>query len=349
LGNGAAISDGLGAAVDARDIGDVAARGATEGVAAAAGVAGDRRTTGLVAGAGAGAGAETVELRAGAGDRIAPPTEAALVDAAAAARERGVAACRNAAQRPAGGLTADRPARAADDAGAMTPDPVLALGAETCCAAADPAAFGIPLAFAAAERGIRRTTPAERSAALALGAPGAGRDPASPDLLVGARSPGARFVGARFAGAAARSRSTSIGPTEVTSGGRRTRTTSPPSRPTMCPGRAASPAPVRTTRGRPRGGNVGNTAADEPGDAAAADVSSPPRSDHQYCHHRGGCTPWLTGRARTGSGPRSDRRTSGECAVAAANRVAAIATEPIGDGRERLSGGPGRRKWRATD
>jgi len=102
-------------------------------------------------------------------------------------------------------------------------------------------------------------------------------------------------------------------------------------------------SPVRTTRGSPRGGNVGSAAADAAG-------SSPPRIDHQYCHHRGGETPCpAIDFARTGSGPRSDRRTSGECAVAAANRVAAIATLPIGDGRGRDSGGPGRRNRRAAD
>lgn len=192
---------------------------------------------------------------------------------------------------------------------------------------------------------MRRTTSAERSAALLLCAARAGRGPASP-----ARFPGATFVGARFGGAildapaaAARSRSTSIGPTDVTSGGRRTRATSPPNRPTMCPGRAPSMSPVRTTRGNPRGGNVGSAAADAAG-------SSPPRIDHQYCHHRGGETPCpAIDFARTGSGPRSDRRTSGECAVAAANLVAAIATLPIGDGRGRDSGGPGRRNRRAAD
>jgi len=219
---------------------------------------------------------------------------------------------------------------------AATPAGAIADGAPTDAAGATGA--GEPVAD------MRRTTSAEKSAALVLlGAACAGRGPASPARFAGARSPGPRFAGARFAGAAAvdRSRSTSIGPTDVTSGGRRTRTTSPPSRPTMCPGRAPSSEPVRTTRGSPRGGSTGAAS------AAGAGASSP-RIDHQYCHQRGGCTPWPSWRVRIGSGPRSDRRTSGECAVAAANRVAAIATLPIGDGRERVSGGPGRRKWLAT-
>jgi hypothetical protein len=184
---------------------------------------------------------------------------------------------------------------------------------------------------------MRRTTLAEKSAALVPRAAGAGRGPASP-----ARFPGA---GPKTA-AATRSRSTSIGPTDVTSGGRRTRTTSPPRRPAMPPGRGPSASPVRTTRGNPRGGSAGKTEAAAAGAGPA--TSSGLRDDHHCCHQRGGCTPPASGRGRTDSGPRSDRRTSGECAVAAANLVAAKATLPIGDGRGRDSGGPGRRNRRAT-
>jgi len=312
------------------------ADGTGAGGVAACGVAIERRTTGLAAAAGLAAGAAGAADPAAAaaargGVFVAALDETGAAAAAAAARDRGVAACRSAAQRPVGGL-ADDARIAATPAGAIADE-----------------ADGAAAADAGPVADMRRTTFAEKSAALVpLGAAGAGRGPASPARLPGARSPGPRLAGARFAGAAAvdRSRSTSIGPTDVTSGGRRTRTTSPPRRPTMCPGRAASAAPVRTTRGNPRGGTTGGAAAAE---SATADVSCwLPCADHQYCHHRGGCTPWPTWRVRMGSGPRSDRRTSGECAVAAANRVAAIATLPIGDGRERVSGGPGRRKWLAT-
>jgi hypothetical protein len=210
------------------------------------GVAVDRRTTGL----------DAVAVADGAA------AGAAAATTAAAERDRGVAACRSAAQRPAGGLTADDPAIAAAPAGAM---------------AVDPEEDGTDCAEAA---GMRRTTSAEKPAALLpLDAVCAGRVPASPARFPdgprsvptadGARCAGPRFAGARFAGvgtrlagagAAERSRSTSIGPTDVTSGGRRTRTTSPPSRPTMCPGRAPADSPVRTTRGSPRGGTGGATA-----------------------------------------------------------------------------------------
>jgi hypothetical protein len=365
------------------------------GVVGAVGVAIERRTTGSAA-AEIGA-AEPELLRPVAGPLIGPgegPAEgpvvgalteralaelaalaaAALEAAAAAARDRGVAAWRSAPHRPTGGLTADARPRAAIEAGVIAPVPDHP-GAEPAAPEGwivlpGVATFAVGAVDREAAAGMRRTTFAERSAALWLEAAGPGCGPAGPVWPArspgarspgarspaarsrGARSRGARAVGGRFAGpraagaaAATRSRSTSIGPTEVISGGRRTRATSPPIRSAICPGPGPSEMPERTTRGKPRGGKTDNAGVA----AGAAAASSEPREDHQYCHHLGGCTPCPTGRARTVSGPRSERRTSGECAFAAANRVAAIATDPIGDGRGRVSGGPGRRNRRATD
>jgi len=354
---------GPGAAVAAGAADFVGTEGISAGSGAAAGAAPgaiERRTTG----AGGGAAAE-VAVAPGTARDVAPRDDVARVEvvvvgacaaaacAAAAARERGVAAWRNAAHRPTGGLAA---AMVAAPAAAIGPDAGVgavgvghAVPAPACCVDALPAtaALGATAAelpderCAAAAAGMRRTTLAEKSAVLALCAASAGRGPASPARFPGARSPGERFDGPRCA-AVVRSRSTSIGPIDVTSGGRRTRTTSAPIRSAMCPGRGPSARPARTTRGNPRGGTGGA------GVAAVETASSWLCADHQYCHQRGGCTPWPALRVRIGSGPRSDRRTSGECAVAAANRVAAIATLPIGDGRGRVSGGPGRRNRRAT-